>query len=132
MAVNAQADALTEMNVIGSDRVELSRVDAQQRVLNRNDGDAFSGMRTKPEISTGHRHPTTTREPARNPAEIDMSNEIATRGTGFALAPSNMQEAMRAAEMLSGSQMVPRCYQGKPQDTLVAMMMGNELGLNPI
>lgn len=61
-----------------------------------------------------------------------MSNEIATRGTGFALAPSNMQEAMRAAEMLSGSQMVPRCYQGNPKDTLVAMMMGNELGLNPI
>src|SRR5699024_5605508 len=61
-----------------------------------------------------------------------MSNAIATRSAGFALAPSNMQEALRAAERLSGSQMVPRCYQGNPQDTLVAMMMGNELGLNPI
>ena len=36
------------------------------------------------------------------------------------------------AEMLSKSQMVPKCYQGKPQDTLVAMMMGAELRLNPI
>jgi len=61
-----------------------------------------------------------------------MSNEIATRNSGFALQPHSMSEAMQAAEMLSSSQMVPRCYQGKPQDTLVAMMMGNELGLNPI
>jgi hypothetical protein len=36
------------------------------------------------------------------------------------------------AEMLAGSQMVPKNYQGKPQDALVAMMMGSELGLNPI
>lgn len=59
-------------------------------------------------------------------------NEIATRSSGFALQPHSMNEAMQAAEMLSASQMVPRCYQGKPQDTLVAMMMGSELGLNPI
>ncbi|MFW6342488.1 MAG: hypothetical protein ACOC00_05660 [Halothiobacillaceae bacterium] len=36
------------------------------------------------------------------------------------------------AEMLAKSQMVPKSYQAKPQDTLVAMMMGSELGLNPI
>jgi hypothetical protein len=34
--------------------------------------------------------------------------------------------------MLAKSQMVPKCYQNKPNDTLVAMMMGAELGLNPI
>lgn len=62
-----------------------------------------------------------------------MSNVAAIRhSSGFALAPSNMTEALQMAEMLSKSQMVPRCYQGKPQDTLVAMMMGSELGLNPI
>ncbi|MGJ8524283.1 hypothetical protein R84981_003008 [Carnimonas sp. R-84981] len=59
-----------------------------------------------------------------------MSN-LAKAG-GFALQPRSMDEAMRMAEMLSGSQMVPKNYQGKPQDTLVAMMMGDELGLNPI
>lgn len=58
-------------------------------------------------------------------------NQIATRG-GFALAPSNMNEAMRMAEMLASSGMVPKAYQNKPQDTLVAMMMGHEVGLNPI
>ena len=60
-----------------------------------------------------------------------MSNQLARTG-GFALQPQNMGEAMEMAKMLSGSQMVPRSYQGKPQDALVAMMMGTELGLNPI
>jgi hypothetical protein len=59
-------------------------------------------------------------------------NPIAKSGTGFALQPSSLNEAMEMAHMLSGSQMVPKCYQNKPQDTLVAMMMGSELGLNPI
>jgi hypothetical protein len=58
-------------------------------------------------------------------------NAIAQRG-GFALQPSNMSEAMQMAEMLSKSGMVPKAYQNKPQDTLVAMMMGHEVGLNPI
>lgn len=62
-----------------------------------------------------------------------MSNALAkTTGMGFALQPNSMDEAFRMAEMLSGSQMVPKSYQGKPQDALVAMMMGSELGLNPI
>jgi hypothetical protein len=52
--------------------------------------------------------------------------------SGFALAPSNMDQAMKMAEMLSKSGMVPKHYQNKPQDTLVAMMMGHEVGLNPI
>lgn len=53
-------------------------------------------------------------------------------GSGFALQPNSMGEAMQMAEMLSSSQMVPKNYQNRPQDTLVAMMMGSELGLNPI
>lgn len=61
-----------------------------------------------------------------------MANEIATRSNGFALQPHSMSEAMKMADMLSSSQMVPKQYQRHPQDTLVAMMMGSELGLNPI
>lgn len=59
-------------------------------------------------------------------------NALTQQGAGFALQPGSLQEAMQMAEMLSGSQMVPKNYQSKPQDTLVAMMMGSELGLNPI
>jgi hypothetical protein len=59
-------------------------------------------------------------------------NAITKQTTGFALQPASLQEAMQMADMLAKSQMVPKCYQNKPQDTLVAMMMGSELGLNPI
>lgn len=58
-------------------------------------------------------------------------NQIAIRG-GFALAPTNMTEAMTMATMLCKSSMVPKAYQGRPEDTLIAMMMGAELHLNPI
>jgi len=61
-----------------------------------------------------------------------MSNSVAKTGGGFALQPSTIDEAFRMAEMLSNSEMVPKDYRGKPQNTIVAMMMGAELGLNPI
>lgn len=54
------------------------------------------------------------------------------KGGGFNLQPRDMGQAMEMAKMLSSSGMVPKQYTGKPQDTLVAMMMGSELGLNPI
>jgi len=53
-------------------------------------------------------------------------------GGGFAMAPQNLDQALQLAEMLSSSGMVPKAYINKPQDTLVAMMMGSEIGLNPI
>lgn len=55
-----------------------------------------------------------------------------TKAVGFALQPNSMDEAMRMASMLAHSKMVPKSYQGQEQDVLVAMMMGSELGLNPI
>ena len=61
-----------------------------------------------------------------------MSNSVAKTGTGFALQPNSLDEAFRMAEMLSNSEMVPKDYRGKPQNTIVAMLMGAELGLNPI
>ena len=62
-----------------------------------------------------------------------MSEEVVIYGRrGFALQPANMSEAMEMAQLLAKSQMIPKAYQGKPQDALVAMMMGCELGLNPI
>jgi hypothetical protein len=59
-------------------------------------------------------------------------NAIAKTGAGFALQPQNLTEAMQLADMLSKSGMVPKQYINNPQSTLVAMMMGSELGLNPI
>lgn len=57
-------------------------------------------------------------------------NQLATTNQGF--APTTLTEAMTFSEMLSKSQMVPKAYQGKPEDVLVAMQWGRELGLAPL
>lgn len=61
-------------------------------------------------------------------------NQIAQihQKTGFDLQPTNINEAMQLATMIARSQLAPKSFAGKPEDTLVAMMMGNEIGLNPM
>jgi hypothetical protein len=54
-----------------------------------------------------------------------------TASRGIA-TPTNMADAMRLAEMLANSTMVPATYKGKPGDVLVAVQMGAELGLSPL
>jgi hypothetical protein len=58
-----------------------------------------------------------------------MSN-IAVKTT--LLTPSNLKEAMEYAAIIANSAMVPKTYQGKAGDILVAVQMGAELGLKPI
>ena len=49
-----------------------------------------------------------------------------------ALAPTNMGEAIQFSEMLASSNMVPKNFQGKPADILVAVQWGSEVGLSPL
>lgn len=56
-------------------------------------------------------------------------NAITTR-QGF--APATLSEAMEFSKLLSESAMVPRQYQGKPQDVLVCVQWGYEMGLAPM
>lgn len=51
---------------------------------------------------------------------------------GFSLSPRNLEEAMKLADMICNTDIVPKNYRGKPGDTLVAMMLGSEVGLNPL
>lgn len=48
------------------------------------------------------------------------------------LTPQNMTEAMEFSKMLAQSGMVPNNFKGKPQDCLVAMQWGFEVGLQPM
>lgn len=48
------------------------------------------------------------------------------------LAPQNMSEAIEFSKMISSSGMVPQAYRGKPQDILVAVQWGYEVGLQPM
>lgn len=58
-------------------------------------------------------------------------NELTT-ATGFGLVPQNMGEAMQLADILASSDLVPRDYQRKPGNILVAVQWGAEVGLKPL
>jgi len=59
-----------------------------------------------------------------------MTQLTTTNRQGF--APATMGEAMEFSKMLAESSMVPRAYQGKPQDIMVCVQWGYELGLAPM
>jgi hypothetical protein len=56
--------------------------------------------------------------------------QLTTNRQGF--APSTITEAIQFSEMLANSTMVPKSYQGKPQDIMVCVQWGMELGLPPM
>jgi hypothetical protein len=56
--------------------------------------------------------------------------QLTTNRQGF--APATITEAMEFSKMLAKSQMVPRAYQGKPEDIMVAVQWGYEIGLAPL
>ena len=51
---------------------------------------------------------------------------------GFLMEPQSLNEAMELANMLANSNLVPKSYQGKPGDVLVACQWGAEIGLKPL
>jgi len=56
--------------------------------------------------------------------------QLAVTRQGF--APATITEAMEFSKMLADSSMVPRAYQGKPQDIMVCVQWGYEIGLAPM
>lgn len=58
-------------------------------------------------------------------------NAIAPAGR-FDLSPTSFDEAVKLAEYLANSSMVPKDYQGNPGNVLVAIQWGLELGLKPL
>lgn len=57
-----------------------------------------------------------------------MSNLTIRQG----FAPTTMGEAVQFSEMLASSSMIPKQYQGKPNDVLVCVQWGYEMGLAPM
>lgn len=51
---------------------------------------------------------------------------------GQSFAPQTMDEAIRFAEILASSSIVPKEYQGSPGNVLVAVQWGMEIGLQPL
>src|SRR3990167_1988814 len=57
--------------------------------------------------------------------------EMALTG-GFSLQPKTLEEAIKFAELMAKSDLVPKDFVGKPGNVLVAVQMGAELGLPPM
>ncbi len=61
--------------------------------------------------------------------------EVAIRDTtqpAFSLTPRNLEEALKFAEIMSKSDLVPKDFKDKPGNILVAIQKGLEIGLSPM
>ena len=61
--------------------------------------------------------------------------EVAIRDTtqpAFSLTPRNLEEALKFADIMSKSDLVPRDFRDKPGNILVAIQKGLEIGLSPM
>lgn len=89
-------------------------------------------------MSTDVQEPTTTTadapaagsQLAASTPDAPMTNR--TGAMGFGLAPRTFDEAWRMASIFANSSMVPKAYHGKPEDILVAILYGHEIGLPPM
>ena len=64
-----------------------------------------------------------------------MTSNIATLPSGksqIGLTPQTLDEAMRFADLMAKSSIVPKDYQGNPGNILVAVQWGAEIGLAPL
>ena len=60
------------------------------------------------------------------------SKEITVIESGFSLVPRNLEEAMKFADIMAKSSVVPLRYKDKPGDILISVQMGKEVGLKPL
>lgn len=58
-----------------------------------------------------------------------MSNELTESKASFSLAPQNIEELLKYADILSKSDLVPKDFIGKPGNIIVAIQWGLEIGL---
>lgn len=63
-----------------------------------------------------------------------MPNDTTTAlaPAAFSLVPSNLDQAMQLAKLIADSDLAPKDYKGKPGNVLIAVQMGQEVGLPPM
>lgn len=60
-----------------------------------------------------------------------MSKELA-EARSFSLVPTTFEDAIKIATSLAKSDLVPKDYKGKPENIVVAIAWGQEIGLQPL
>jgi hypothetical protein len=63
---------------------------------------------------------------------MEQDKQIAVQAAPYNMTPANLEEAKEIATLVAESGMVPKDYVNKPPAVLVAMQMGQELGLQPL
>lgn len=61
-----------------------------------------------------------------------MSALTTTDNRTFDLSPRTFDQALKLAEYMANSEMVPKQYRGKPGDCFIGMQWGMEVGLKPL
>lgn len=59
-------------------------------------------------------------------------NAVVKQSSGMVLNPQTFEQLVQFAQMAAKSSMVPAQYKGKPEDIMLAVQMGSELGLAPM
>lgn len=67
-----------------------------------------------------------------NELSLVQGPPVEISSTRASFAPTNIAEAMEFSKMLASSNFVPKDFQNKPGDVLVAMQWGLEIGLAPL
>lgn len=65
-------------------------------------------------------------------AQTAPSQSIARVPTRLGIVPTTVEEGWRLAQMMSRSELVPKNFRNKPDDIIVAIQMGVEIGLPPM
>ena len=60
-----------------------------------------------------------------------MSGEL-VETEAFSMEPHTLEEAMKYAELIANSTLVPNDYRKQPGNVLIAIQMGREIGLKPL
>lgn len=64
--------------------------------------------------------------------ELAVRESVKAEISGFEMKPRNLKEAMDFCDLMSKSDLVPKDYRDKPGNIMVAIQMGQELGLTPM
>lgn len=61
-----------------------------------------------------------------------MKRDLQTTAPAFSLVPASLDQAMELAKLIAESDLAPKDYKGKPGNVLIAVQMGQEVGLPPM
>lgn len=62
----------------------------------------------------------------------DESTALQIHAAQFSLVPQNLGQAMELAKLIADSDLAPKDYRGKAGNVLIAVQMGQEVGLSPM